>query len=183
MKWIISLILTILLAPIISIIIWYSAFFLPYIYEIRKIAELGFQHSSPSTALIYKYALVAESRQGIRGYAVSKIHRGLLFHNKPPRSLIRNISGTLWYIASYIHFNDRDIFGVWLFCALSECDQGFQEASIRYYKKDLSSLSERELVGLVAMVRGQNYYKLGSSRLEERIDAILGKAKTYDVSF
>jgi hypothetical protein len=59
----------------------------------------------------------------------------------------------LWYGASYLHFDERAVFGIWVDCAVGDCGQGLPAAARRYLGKELAAVAPGEIRGLVRHVR------------------------------
>lgn len=86
-------------------------------------------------------------------------------------------------MAARIHLNEHQVFGLWVDCAISQCGYGLTEASRKYFGKELSKLSVRELAGLVAAVRSPARYAPGSEHGEKRATEILDKARAHNPAF
>ena len=89
-------------------------------------------------------------------------------------------NNAMWYAASYLHFSDREVFGIWAHCALSGCGHGISKIAQEYFAKDLTSLSEREVAGLLGVIRNPDGFVPGTDRAEKRIDKVLAKVKATD---
>jgi len=168
--------------PIAGLAIWYGVSFYPYVSQMEKMAGSANSSAQPVADTLYKYAVVAESEYGIRSYATTQAYWSLVFSKNRTSTLSWHANNLLWYLASHLHFNKKEIFGLWLSCSIERCGNGLSSAAVKYYGKELASLSVRELVGLVAMVKSPSAYKPGSERSEMRIEYILSKLQAHNKS-
>ena len=181
-KWIVRVLLTLLLSPFAAFAIWYVLSFQPYTSQIEKLAKYGNSEAQPVISELHEYAVAAETEYGIRAYASRQAYWHLVFSKKRTSTLSWHLNSVLWYVASYITFNNKEMFGVWVACSVSRCGKGLPEASKEYYGKELALMSQHELLGLVAMVKSPSTYKPGSERSEKRIEYILRNLKTHNTS-
>lgn len=181
-KWIVRVLIIVFAAPVVSLMAWYGLSFLPYISEINKLADSGVQKAQPVIVSLNSYVVAAESKEGIRVHAIRQAYRSLVFSKNRSGNLSWHANNALWYLASYMHFSGDEVFGIWVSCALSGCGKGLPDAAMEYYGKDMQSMNDRELAGLVALVRSPSRFKPGSPLSEERIEYILNKVKSHNTS-
>lgn len=169
--------------PLLGLVAWYSFSFLPHLRDLNDISSRGNESVKVIESVLYPLAVASESREGLRSYAVRQAYYSLEYKDNPGRTLVWHANNILWYGASYLHFNDREIFGIWAQCALSECGQGLNKIARKYFGKDLASFSEMELSGLVAMIRSPTMFAPSTEAGEKRAAEILERAKTHNPTF
>ncbi len=179
LKWATTLVVG---APILGVAVWYSVSFLPYLGELKEISSRGSASINGVETVLYPLAVASESKVGLRSYAARQAYYSLVYEKKPGRMLAWHANNLLWYSASFIHFNDQEAFGIWAQCALSGCGHGLNEIAQKYFGKELVSFSERELAGLVAVVRSPTRFAPGTEAGEKRTNEILEKAKTHNTA-
>lgn len=173
-SWIKRFSVLILLTPIIGSLIWYIISFYPHVEKLNDWASKGTQTVNRLNNNIYSYAVVAESKPSIRYYAIRQAYRSLT-NNTHQSNLAWHSVNALWLASSYLHFDDNEIFGLWVECALFKCGLGLGEAAKKYYHKSIIDLSERELVGLIVLTKNPERYTPGSRYSEERIKKVLNQ--------
>ena len=177
LKFILRVVAIIVLVPVLWLAVWYIQSFFPHIDELHAISERGQLSMVNNKELFYKYAVAAESKEGIRKSATGMAYWSLVFSkNRPKNNLSWHFDNLFWYLASFIHFNEQDIFGIWINCAFYGCGRGLNEVSRIYYDKGLSELSKKELAGIAAFVTNPPLYKPGSKKSEDRIKQIIDKS-------
>jgi hypothetical protein len=181
-KWMFRILLAIVATPIIGLIVWYGISFLPHINEIKEMSDSGAEMASPVYDPLKKLAVASETKKGIRVYAIRQAYWSLVFSEERSSTLSWHANNTLWYLVSNLHYSEEEVFGLWVSCALAGCGKGLPDVALKYYGKTLNNMSERELAGLVAMVRSPSKYKPGSSHSEKRIEYILNRAKANNTS-
>ena len=140
-----------------------SAPTLPHLYELQAIAARGNASVSRVEKVLYQLATAGESKEAIRSWAVRQAYWSLVYENSRGGMLGWHANNLLWNLASRVHLNEREVFGLWVQCAISQCGYGLTAASPKYFGKDLSELSERELARLVATVRSPTKYAPAAS--------------------
>lgn len=163
--------------PLVALSFWYALAFLPHLAELKSISTRGTKSIEGVERMLYPLAVSGETKELIRSYAISQAYSTLVHEKKPGRALEWHASRLLWYSASFIHFNEREIFGLWVECALYRCEGGLKSAARKYYSKELHDLSEKELAGLAAMIKSPSLYAPGTEAGDKRANEILGKAK------
>jgi len=181
-KWIVRVLLTLLISPVVAFGIWYELSFQPYTNQIEELANYGNSEAQPVMPELHKYAVAAETEYGIRAYASQQTYWHFVFSNNRTSTLSWHINSVLWYAASYLKFDDKEIFGVWVACSVLRCGRGLPEVSKEYYGKEIARMDQHELLGLVAMVKSPSAYKPGSERSEKRIEYILRNINTHNTS-
>jgi len=171
MKWIIRVIGIIILIPIFTLIFWYFSSFYPHLSELNKIIK-NEEKVVSSVSDIQKLAILVESSQGIRSYALRQAYRELVFDKSPKSNAHWHTNTALWYFSSYLHFNENETFYLWSALVYSG-KKGLQESSRHLFGKELSKLNLRQKAELVAMVKAPHRFKLGSTALKKRVDSIL----------
>lgn len=173
LKWIKRTLLIAIVMPLVGVAVWYGSSFLPYVSQIKEVLEKSNKDAQPVIDSLYIYAIAAGTEKEIRYWAVRQAYSSLSYSENRTKSIYWHADNILWYFASHLHFNNEEIFGLWLSCAISECGKGFHAAARKYYGKELAELSQRELLGLVAMVKSPSIFKPGSESSEKQIELIL----------
>jgi hypothetical protein len=173
---IISLIM-ILGLPLLGIATSYCIFFLPHLSELHVIEKEGAAIVFSAPPILYQIAVAAESKEGIRTYAMKQACWYVGCKEKPQRMLAWHFNGALYLISSYLHFSDEQVFSLWTYYAPYERGRGLGNAALNYYEKPLSELNEQQLASLVVAVRSPSRYKPGTERSERRVKEILKKVK------
>lgn len=181
-KWIVRVLLTLLVSPFVIFAIWYGLTYQPYKNQIEELAKYGISEAQPVMPELHKYAIAAETEYGIRVWASRQAYWYLGLDDKHTSTLSRHINSALWYAATYITFDDKEIFGVWVACSVSGCGKGLSGASKEYFGKEMALLNPHELLGLVAMVKSPRAFNPGSERSEKRIEYILQNLRTHNTS-
>jgi hypothetical protein len=170
------------LSPLLAFGIWYGVSFHPYTGKIENLANYGNGSAEVVMPDLYQYAVAAETEYGIRAHASRQAYWHLVSSKKRTSTLSRHMNSLLWYVASHITFDNKEIFGVWVACSVSQCGKGLPVASKEYFGKELVQMNQHELLGLVAMVKSPSAYKPGSEHSEKRIEYILRNLKTHNTS-
>lgn len=179
-RWLKRVSLAFIGMPLLALAAWYSFLFLPHLAELNDISSRGSESVKEIESVLYPLAVAGESREGLRSYAVRQAYYSLVYKDNRGRMFAWHANTILWYGASYIHFNDRELFGIWAQCALSGCGQGLNEVARKYFGKELAAFSERELAGIVAVVRSPTMFAPGTEAGEKRASEILERAKTQE---
>lgn len=158
-----------------ALVFWYAISFLPHLSELKSISSRGSESIGSIEHAFYPLAVAGESTEGLRSYAVRQAYRSLVFEHSPGGTFSWHTNNILWLGASYFHFNEHEIFGLWVECALSRCDSGLKSAARKYFGKEITDLSEKELAGLVAVVKGPTRYAPGTELGEKRTNEILAR--------
>lgn len=174
MKWIIRTFGAVIILPIIAILIWYLFSFLPHLNKLNSIITKE-ENQISSVSDIFKLAVMTESTTGLRSYATRQAFHELVFSKEPKGNIDWHLNTALWYLSSYIHFNNRKIFYLWSAYAPFGKGHGLQNSALHHFGKELSELSLRQKAEIIAMVKGPSLYKLGSEKLNNRVNIILGK--------
>jgi hypothetical protein len=169
--------ISIFASPLVAIGVWYTISFLPYLGAVRSIASQGSQSVRGIANVFYPLLAAAESNDAQRIYAMRQAYWSLVYEPESGGNLTWHTSNFLWYIASYIHFDERQIAGIWVECALSRCDGGLSQVARKYYAENLVHLSESELAALLGAVRSPTEYAPDQKAGMDRTKAILEKAK------
>jgi len=175
-KWFRRILLIVITVPIVGILAWYGVFFLPHLSEIKTISKEGEIIVSTAPDSLYALTIVSESKEHIRGFALKEAYRSLVYEKKGGNNLRWHLNNLLWLIASYIHFTDKEVFGIWAYYAPYERGRGLNNAAEFYFHKPLARLDERESAALISAARNPAHYKPGQKPSEHRIDLILNKA-------
>ena len=158
-----------------AVIFWYSSTFLPYMDELGVISERGNLSMGDNKKYFYRAVVAAESKDRIRSYAMRQAYWSLVYSNESKGNLKWHFNNALWYYASFVHLNDQEVFGILVDCGLFFCGKGLNKASSTYYGKKIVQLSNRELIGMAALVKSPSRYKPGSRFSENRIKKIIEK--------
>lgn len=178
-NWVIRLSVILATAPIVVAVAWYTTSFLPYASELQDIAAEGNEEVSAMIATLYPLAVAGESTEGIRTHAMRQAYRSLVYSKTRQRMLRWHLNNALWNVASHLHFDEKEVFGLWARCVFG-CGKGLSYVAREYLEKDMTELSCRELAMLVAMVRNPIGFRRGSDYYQERTEAILEKATAQD---
>jgi len=170
-------------APLLTLVLWYVIAFLPYLGELKLISSRGSDSIKNIENVFYPLAVAGETTQGLRSYAVRQAYWSLVYEQNQGRTLVWHTNNILWRGASFVHFNEHEIFGLWVECALSRCGSGLTTTARKYFGKEISDLTERELASLVALVKSPSRYAPGSEPGERRANEILDRAKTHNLAF
>ncbi|MDH5668837.1 MAG: transglycosylase domain-containing protein [Nitrospira sp.] len=166
-----------------TLALWYAIAFLPYLGEIKTISSRGNKVIKDIEHVIYPLAVAGETTQGLRSYAVRGAYWSLVHEQNPQGMLKWHTNNMLWLGASFIHFTDNEIFGLWVECVLPRCDGGLTSTAEKYFGRKISDLSERELAGLVALLKNPSRYAPGTESGETRTNEILKRVKTHNNAF
>lgn len=179
LKWLKKIVLTILLSffavPLTILGIWYAISFLPYLNQLKIYAAQGEEKVKNINPNFYSIVLVVETKKGIRIHAIRRAYSKLRQHKR----IKRDITEVLWIYASYIHFSESEIFGLWVECLLGRRRDFEGGIAQKYFKKSLENLSEKELASLVAMVWGGMAFAPDTERGEKRANYIIEKYNNY----
>jgi len=163
-------------SPLIAFILWYSFSFLPHLSEIREFARRGNESVRTIQGSLYPLLAAAESTDARRIYAMRQAYWSLVYEREPGGTLKWHAGNFLWYVASYIHFDETQIAGIWIECALAQCRSGLSSAARKYFGREPTQLSNRELAELLAVVRSPARYAPGTEAGAMRAKEILVKA-------
>jgi len=167
-----GLVAFVLLAPL----SWYAFAFLPHLGALETLATQGSSSLQDANPLLQPLVLAEQTPTQVRSYAMRQAYFSLVFGNHRGSAFSWHAHNTLWYLASYLHFQDSDMIGLWAQCVF-RCGHGLKEASLHYLHKDLHLLSGRETANLVAAVKSPVRYVPGSSANERRTDELLAKLR------
>ena len=169
--------------PVLAVVGWYSISFLPHLGEIKVIAERGNAAADRVEDSLYPLAVAGESKERIRSWAVSRVYSYLVYEKARGGMLSWHANNFLWIQASRLHLDDRQVFELWIACAISGCGQGLEAAAKTYFGRPLKDLSDTELAALVAAVRSPSRFSPGSEPGMKRANEILERAKTLKATF
>lgn len=159
--------------PLIGLVLWYFSSFYPYLSELKSIVTAEEKVLS-SVSDIYKLATMVESSESIRRHGLQQAYLELVFEkDKRADEQQWYLNTTLWYLSSYLHFDENEIFYLWS-SSVYVGERGLQNSSIHLFGKELSELSLRQKAELIAMVEAPDYFKLHGDALKKRADSILG---------
>jgi hypothetical protein len=153
-------------------LIWYALAYLPYAGLIRTLATQGSSSIQGANPLLQPLVLADQTPAQVRSYAMRQAYASLVFENHRGSASSWQANNALWYLASYLHFQDSEMLGLWAQCAFG-CGHGLKEASLQYLHKDVHRLSKREAANLVAAVKSPVRYLPGSIANERRTDELL----------
>lgn len=172
-----KVLMIVVLAPSLGIVTWYGLSFLPYLSDVKAVSREGEIMAGPAFDRLHALAVASESKKGIRNIAVREAYRALVYERKGGSNLSWHLNNLLWLMASHVHFNDKQVFGIWAYYAPYERGRGLNKAAEYYFRKPLSKLGEREYAVLISAARSPMRYKPGSEHSEQRADMILKKAE------
>jgi hypothetical protein len=99
--------------PLLALGFWYAVSFLPHVNEVKRLAERGIQsiaHANPSFSAL---AVAGETKKGLRLYAMRQAYWSLVFEKSGSSQLSWHANNALWYVSSYLHFREDEVFGIW----------------------------------------------------------------------
>lgn len=161
---------------IFCIIAWYAVSFLPHVSKLNSVSERTSLLDSEILSELYLLSITRETEGGVRAYAMKQAYRSLSLDPKGENNTLWHANSLLWYFASYLHFNNQEVFGLWVDCSIYGCGQGLPEASLRYYGENINNLSQRQLASLVLLVRNPKQ-NLESERSKQQIYELLKTVK------
>lgn len=164
-----------LLAPVIYLLAYFSIEIYPQLEEIDAMLVAEPEHTSPPPGL-YQLALRAETKQGILNY----VSKALAHRSAGERESVGawQLRMMRWYFAVSALYSEHEQFVLWLELAPFERGRGLNAASLYFFGKPLSRLTEEELAALVAMVRSPSVFRPGSERSKERVRFLLSQPRS-----
>jgi hypothetical protein len=172
------ILLIVAIAPILGIVTWYGVSFLPHLSDVKSISKEGEIIVGAASDRLYALTIASESKEHIRAGAMSAAYRSFVYERKGGNNLGWHLNNLLWLMASHVHFNDKQVFGIWAYYAPYERGHGLNKAAEYYFRKPLSRLGEREYAALISAARSPVRYKPGSEPSEQRVDMLLNKANS-----
>jgi hypothetical protein len=166
-----------LIVPVVTFLIWYKIGYLPYEYELKTISRQGVENIGELDKNFYKIAVAAKSTNNIRSWAMTQAYWLLKWKQNPGRTLSWHINTLLWYLSSYLNFDEQEVFGIWIECAVEPCNSGLKLTAQKYFNKNLTELNDWQLARLVSFVESPSVYAFGKEKGEKRANEILEKAK------
>jgi hypothetical protein len=138
------------LLPVLALAAWYTIAFLPHLASVKASSARGLAALGDAGRLL---AEAHASPREMRTWAVRQSYATA--HPQGPRNGmgVWHANNLLWYGASFIHFSNAEIRGVWTDCAIGPCGQGLPSAAQRYLGKSLHAVSPHEMAALVAYTR------------------------------
>jgi hypothetical protein len=150
---------------------WHIVSFVPYLNELRKLADSGEKSLGPNRTLLCRLVMTAETNAGMRNYAIKQAYFHFVAEKHSGSTLSWHVNTLLWRAGSVIHLSEREVCGIWAECALYGCGRGLREAARRHLADELQYLTDIQLAALVVMVRSPSRFapntKLGSERASE----------------
>jgi len=181
LKWIKWALVFIVAFPVFAFCLWYAFSFLTHLNELKDFSERGSKTVAGVKCSFYSLAVAGETKEGIRSYAIRQAYWSLVFDKNPSGTLSWHANNFLWYISSFLHLQEKQVFGLWVDCAYYGCGRGLKEVAHEYFGKELHEFSKRELAGLVVLVRSPTRYPPGSERAEQRVNEIMARTRTQCV--
>jgi hypothetical protein len=181
-KWLVRVAILIISILTLGVLTWYSLFFYPHLEKLNQLINEGNNSISNVSPKLYSFAVAAESKKGIRVYGMKQAFHSLVWSKERGSNISWHGNNILWLLASYIHFNEKEIFAIWVNCSISGCGKGLNAAAVKYYNKELHALNEQELLGLVVLVRSPQRFIPRSKQSEERIKKIMNKKEMLPFS-
>lgn len=174
-SWLKAVALGLVGAPAFALFIWYGVSFLVHLSELKSLAAQGQEIKASANPAFYKLAVLGETKDRIRSYALRQAYWSLVAEKEHGSTLSSHLNNLLWLASSHIHLNEDEVFGLWVECSLYGCGHGLMDASNKYFRKPINALTVEELAGLVALVKSPAMFAPGTTRGEERKLMILGK--------
>lgn len=151
----------------------YATSFYPHLNTIKEKVNEGRSLVAPMNGDFHLIAMIAETKRGIRSGATSTAYYDLVFQDRKSRRSAWHWHSFLWHMFSYIHFNNEEIFYLWCKYAYFGQGQYIQTAAQHYFKKSLDQLNQKEYATLVTLARSPSLYKIGSDKLNKRVEKLL----------
>lgn len=179
MNWLFRIIALTIMLPIFGAMGCYSFGFLPYLDELKSVAQSGRDNLIEIEDEIYLIAVAADGRENIRKHAIKSAYWSIYSSKNNQKVIVRNLTEMLWYVSSYLHFDDLEIFHIWSLYAPYEKGRGLAKSSEYYFNKKLEMLTHKQLAVLIAVTKSPSRYKLGSAKLNTRVKSILERVETH----
>jgi len=169
-----------LLMLIFFIFAWYLIYFYPTIDRMKVLSSHGIDSVGENAEILQKYALHAYEieNESIGELKKIVIKKTFLLELKPriDNFTLGLVHYYLWQQMMKVHFDDKFIFGIWLECASTKCQEGgLNKLSNAIYKRNLSGLNNNELASLIFFIRDPDKYNIGSTGAEEKIRILLAR--------
>lgn len=132
---------------------------------------------------LYTLAVAAEGKDGIRQFGIKGAYWEIVYKHKRTDIGRWHLGNALWYISSYLHFDDEEMFRMWANFAPYEKGQGLTGSATYYFNKPLADLTTKEYATLVAVVKSPSMFKPGTPRGEERIKRVIAITETHNNGF
>jgi hypothetical protein len=176
-KTIKALVFTVFIAPFVMLLVYYTLSFVPYLNDLKTLSMRGQQTIAPVESIVYSLVIADQPKlDKIRMWAIRTSYYNLNFKWHNQSSLKWHLDNFIWFVASYIHFNDREIFGIWVECAFSSCKNDLNSVALSTFGDDLKTLSNSQLADIVAAVKSPKRFAPGSDDGKKRAADILKRA-------
>lgn len=159
-----SILVVLAAVPSAGIAVWYGIRFLPYLNEIHRVSERGNATADGVRDTFYPVAVAGETKLGLRQYATRQAYQSLVLQGGRETQVAWQLNTLLWYVASFLHLTDDEIFGVWVDCSTYGCGRGLSEVAQKYLGNDLAHLTPWQCAQLVAVVKAPSIFVPGSER-------------------
>lgn len=156
---------------------YYLVSFAPYISALKALSHRGQEVVAPVEARVYQLAIVAEGDTAIRSWAMRQGYSNLAYKHRKGATISWQLDNALWLLASYIHLDDQEVFGIWVECVFSTCRDDLNAAAHKYFGENLATLSDHQLGAIVASARSPVMFAPGSDRGKIRTKEILRRAR------
>ena len=168
MRIIIKTISLLFLIVLIAMVAWYSISYFPYLSQLQeKIKESKTEYSGDMSTP-YGLALAAETKKGIAYYTARSSYHVLSFQYATKKSKTKwHLNQILWYLSNSLHFNDQEIFYLWLH--FSRIDK----LSISTFNKPFKILSFEQKAQVIGMVKAPQAYAPETERGRSRLEWVL----------
>lgn len=166
----------IFVVPVVSLSTYWIICFHPYVHEVRNLSLNGIDTIKSDHDRIYRVAVAAGGKKGIRIWSIQSAYYNLYYKDYGKGNLKWHLDNMLWFFGSYLYFDERQVFGLWIECAFNECTDDVKNASLNYFGLELSKLSNQQLAELIGSVKAPMIFIPGSDRAKERARIILHKA-------
>lgn len=174
--------IVVVVLPASMLLAFYFVSFVPHLSELKQLSNQGLKSISSIEEDFYSLAVASETKSGIRTWAVQQSYVTMVMSDRKKSMLSWHANNALWRAVSYLHFNDRQIFGVWVQCAIVNCDSSLNHSSLHYFGKDLGFLNVTEQAQIIASVAKPRMFKLGSELGMARANKIIQKLETQQTT-
>lgn len=141
----------IVLLAVLPLPIWYACSFLPALATMQSSSARGLAALGDAARWSAALAGADEAPARMRTWSIRQSYADA--HPRHESPTVWHLNNLLWHGASYLHFNDREMLGIWIDCAAQGCGRGLPYAARQYLGKNLRDISPLEITRLIAYAR------------------------------
>lgn len=176
-KYLIKCLLILTVVLIILFVAWYIISFLQYKDEIDYILSISQKEYANFDNSLYQLSVIAEGEKGILIWASYRLYWDISGKKTKEKQIVKQVNGLLWYYCVKLHYSKEDVFILWCHYSVYIEDYGLNNASLKYFGKNIQDLSLKQKATIVAMVKNPTIYIPGSEPSKIRVEQILSKYK------